>query len=717
MASRRITKTRSDQINLPFAVETPRSDTSKRAIEQGFPSLEISRLARIESYRKNVYRPLYYIHKWWARRTGAVFRAILLGTLAPSSISVLDLFYESNDFADRIILDPFMGGGTTVGEALRLRAKVIGADINPVSWFLVKKIVEPIALSDLDRAYKFVEERVRDRILALYQTTCPKCHRTAQGIYTYWVKLVPCQQCEQPVPLRKSMVLARHMSQPETGLVTCQHCGHPFISEGIHQKLRCPECHQAFDPKLGFSSGARYVCPACQYEGKILDSLSQFSEPPEHGMICLYYHCPTCGKGYKRPDVHDHQFYEAIRERFQRERAQLLSPREPIPSGFNTNQMLKYNYRFWFQMFNERQLLGLSMLLKAIRDIPDQNQREFMLLLFSSALEFNNIFCSAKGLGTGAVRHIFAHHAYIPAKEPFETNLWGVSRSSGGFSILYRERLRRAKEYALSPVERKLTESGAVPIPILGEQVRASLAGSFEELISASDTRVLLLNQSSTQLPQIPDKSVDAIVTDPPYLDNVMYSELSEFFYVWLRLALKDDYPQFQAPTVQRAEEAIKNPEHEKEASFYESILTAVFRECHRVLRDDGLMIFTFHHGSPEAWDALAYSLRSSGFSIERCYPVHAEMDVGVPILGKRGIKFDAILVCTKTVVSCSGGEQLQGSKLLNEIHKHAAPLIAELERAFSVSPEDRFSLFQAIATMFYTQRRTNLLPSQIQHQ
>ena len=66
------------------------------------------------------------------------------------------------------------------------------------------------------------------------------------------------------------------------------------------------------------------------------------------------------------------------------------------------------------------------------------------------------------------------------------------------------------------------------------------------------------------------------------------------------------------------------------------------------MLKDDGLLIFTFHHGAAEAWDALAEALKKAQFAIQRIWPVHAEMDVGVPILGKQGVKFDAILVCRK---------------------------------------------------------------------
>jgi putative DNA methylase len=701
------------QLALPLAREAPRTARGRRAIEADFPILEVSQLAQVESYRKNVYRPAYYIHKWWARRTGATFRAILLGALLPEDHSPLDFFYQANDFQEAVILDPFMGGGTTVGEALRLGARVIGVDVNPVSWFLVKKIVESVSLHTLDQAFRTLEQSVGREILRLYETTCPQCHGTAQAVYTYWVKHVSCRACGQAVPLRKSMVLARHMSKPHTGLVTCPTCGHPYVSSTLEVNQHCPACGGEFDPNRGYAGGATYTCPACGQGERILDALRHQDEPPTHAMVAIHYLCPACGKDYKQPDAQDLAAYEQVKQRFLEQRDRLLYPRTPIRPGYNTNQMINYHYRYWSQMFNERQLLGLSMLLEAILCLEDRNMREFMLLLFSGTLEFNNQFCSPKGLGTGAVRHLFAHHAFIPAKEPLEANLWGVNRSSGGFSTLYKERLRRGKAYAKRPVERRLETHGPVKVPIPGERMEATLAVSFEELVTSPERRVLLLNRSSTDLGEIPAGSVDAVITDPPYLGNVMYSELADFFYVWLRLGLSEQYPEFIHPSVGRENEAIVNPDHGKGVDYYRDTLAAVFRECHRVLKDEGLLVFTFHHGAAEAWDALAQALRAANFAIQHVWPVHAEMDVGVPILGKESVKFDAILVCRK------GGDVaaepiVDPGELAKRIREAAQSVIGKLEGAFSLSEADRASLYQAFATMLYTQRRTELLPSSL---
>src|SRR5579885_2016032 len=105
------------------------------ALERSFPIVQVSELGEQESWRKEINRPIYHIHKWWATRLGSVFRAILLGALSAPHTDIWKIFYERQNLTGKIVLDPFMGSGTTLGEALKLGAKAIGSDINPISTF------------------------------------------------------------------------------------------------------------------------------------------------------------------------------------------------------------------------------------------------------------------------------------------------------------------------------------------------------------------------------------------------------------------------------------------------------------------------------------------------------------------------------------------------------------------------------------------------------
>ena len=100
---------------------------------------------------------------------------------------------------------------------------------------------------------------------------------------------------------------------------------------------------------------------------------------------------------------------------------------------------MSYAFRTWRDFFNDRQLLALGWLHRAIARIADEPARAALLTLFSGVLEFNNLFASYKGEGTGAVRHMFSHHILKPERTPIEANVWGTPKSSGSFSNLFRE--------------------------------------------------------------------------------------------------------------------------------------------------------------------------------------------------------------------------------------------------------------------------------------
>ncbi len=119
-----------------------------RLIERdAFPFEFLSKLGERESWRKEVHRPIYHVHKWWAKRLGTVFRGVLLGCLLPDDVDLAEQFYRRHAFSDKTVFDPFMGSGTTVGEAHKLGLTALGRDINPVAVESVR-----VALGPLDRA-------------------------------------------------------------------------------------------------------------------------------------------------------------------------------------------------------------------------------------------------------------------------------------------------------------------------------------------------------------------------------------------------------------------------------------------------------------------------------------------------------------------------------------------------------------------------------------
>jgi putative DNA methylase len=331
----------------------------------------------------------------------------------------------------------------------------------------------------------------------------------------------------------------------------------------------------------------------------------------------------------------------------------------PLPTlavrpGHNTDQARGYNYLHWRDFFNARQQLCLGLLLKAILDIEDTPVQEQMLCLFSSTLEFNNLFCSFKGEGTGAVRHMFSNHILKPERAPLENSIWGTDKSSGTFSTLFESRLLRAKRYLDEPFELELQRDlmglkAGSRKTLASAPLDAHLVDSWQELRKAGRA-LMVLNGDSARLP-VPDGSVDAVITDPPYFDFVHYSELSDFFFAWLSPVLSKRYPWMKRPDSSDAGEV-----QHKDPRVFARQLSRVFSECRRVLKGDGVLAFSFHHSRAEGWAAIYEAIEVAGLAVVAAHPVHAELKAASPkTAAKDPISLDAILVCKKRELVASG--------------------------------------------------------------
>lgn len=651
------------------------------------PYERLSALARHEAHRKSLHRPPYYLHKWWARRTGTVVRGMLLDLLLPRGADVMSSFYRAHDFAGTTILDPFMGGGTTLGEGLRLGCRVIGCDVNPVAWFLVRRSLDELDVDALDAAFAEVDAAVAKPIGALYKTTCSECDgpATIQGVS--WVKQIDCRACGEPVDLNLDQVVMRSFDQKKLpNLIDCPECGHLFRNKRIDRKLACPECDHRFTPNEKRCVNTDYRC-ACGHQEMIIGDRRKLARPLAHRMRAITVWCESCGRAHQAPTNADLRRYARIESDLNKRWRSLLIPRQRIPAGRNTDQLLRYGYRYWNQLFNPRQLAALDLLFRAIRDVEDEKARETLLLLASASLEFNSMLCSAKGIGTGAIRQVFTHHAFIPAKCPFEANVWGAKASSGGFSTLYRARVPRAVAWAKKPVEpRPRKNADTEKVAIEGEQLTGKLAANFEQL-ERGEANLLVLNQSSEALAQIPDGSIDLCATDPPYADMVMYSELADYFYVWQRLLLKGTYPNsFSAELVDDSREAVHNIDRNRDGDFYTELVGDVFREVGRKLKPGGRLAFSFHHAGERGWSYIEDALVRGGFVVERWWPVFAEMESGVHMLGKdNGGHLDIVFVCGKV------GEVRNLIKA-----EPAAELGTRLARHLTLVPADYRALLKA---------------------
>jgi adenine-specific DNA methylase len=612
------------------------------SIEKNLPIEKLNPVAMSEGNSK---KPVYQMHKWWARRLGSVFRMMTLAAFSRSDESPENIWSKFSDGADlqgKIVLDPFMGGGTTIIEALRLGCKVVGVDINPVAWFVTKKEIEPVDLTALDAAFLDLRQTAGNRIKDYYRTTCPNGHG-AEVMYYFWVKVAQCADCGARSKLFPNYELSR---RDHINVCLCPHCLQIIEMEGYNPKTKCHECGKVFDPRKGISGRGKFRCSECGREEKLLDAVQRKGAALDVELHGLEGYCQTCGRFFKRADSGDLRRWQQARVEFERLKDHLLFPRQAIPTeGRSDPRPVNHGYTHFWQMFNERQLLCLSILLEQILKIPDQNVRELMLTAFSDCLDANNMFCKYE-IEWHKISLFFGLHAFHPIERPTENNVWGTAFGRGTFVKCF-EKVRRAKAYCQHPYERLFNQRGQRYSKHTGnERIEGRLINDFDALMS-DDRTALLRCQNSEDLSFIPNKSVDAVITDPPYFDNVQYSELADFFYVWLRLALKDTYPWFEPELSSRPNEIVKNDKLGKTTDFFNEGLRRVFVECHRVLKDDGLLVFTFHHNKTWAWEGIAQLLLDAGFYISATPIVRSEGKSGFHS-SEGNIRYDGVLVCRK---------------------------------------------------------------------
>lgn len=636
-----------------------------KAIEHGFPIVPVSRLAERESWRKELGRPLYHIHKWWATRLGSVFRAIVLGALSDADADIWHEFYEKQDFRDKVVLDPFMGSGTTLGEALKLGCSVVGCDINPVSTFLVRQALTPVSEQTLRETFKALEQSISAEIKRYYSTLDRETGRPIPVLYGFWVKEVETPKGER-IPLFSNYIFSRdaYPKKRPKAQILCPSCWHVFQGRYDADSTTCPKCSHTYNPQIGPASGQTVTGKAGdQY--KIKSLLPSDGSPPSERLYALMALREDGEKVYLAPTEADFALYREATERLANE--DLPIPTALVRPGHNTNQARGYGFTRWADFFNDRQKLCLGLLLREILKIEDLAAQEQMLCLFSSTLEFNNRFCSFKGEGTGAVRHMFSHHILKPERTPLESSVWGGSRCSGTFATLFESRLLPAKRYLDAPFELGAQSGEEKSAKVVASNpIRTKIVSKWSD--DHAESTALILNGDSSSLP-LPDQSVDAVITDPPYFDFIHYSELSDFFYAWLKPALEGRYQFFES-----VDSSASGEVQHKEAAFFAKQLGGVLRESARVLKPDGVLAFSFHHSRSEGWGAIYDALSSAGLTVVASHPLHAELRAASPkSAAKDPISLDAILVCRKadTVRSAIWSE----AGILKRVREQAAEL------------------------------------------
>ncbi len=684
----------------------------KRFIEVSFPVKEISEISAKE---KNIrHGHISTLHIWWARRPLASSRATNYAALVPTPSTpeewdrirqfIIDLSKWENSLKHHIIekarkdilkanggkpprvLDPFSGGGSIPLEALRLGCEAHAVEYNPVAVLILKctleypqkygrpvkrkvkyglgneieKEVNPL-LEDVKKWGNWILEEAKQEIGKFY----PEDEDGSIPVGYIWARTIPCQNpsCGAEIPLMRQFWLAKKNNK-KVAL-------YPYV-EGKEVKFKIvgdgyEKMPEGFDPSQGTVSKAIAVCPVCGYtvDANTTRRLFQEGKAGER-LVAVVLHKPVeKGKRYRLATEKDIEIFVKAEKYLEEKRKRLTEewgidpvPDEELPPqktlGFRVQ---RYGMFKWGDLFNSRQKLALITFTEKVRLVYQKMIEEGYDEEYTKAvvgylgISINNLAEKNNNVSRWAntketIAGSFSRQALPMVWDFFESNVFSGSTGDWLNSIEYNSNVLSH----LSQIYSSIT-------PIVKQS-------------------------SATELPY-PDNYFDAVFTDPPYYDNVPYSYLSDFFYVWLKRSVGDLYSElFMTPLTPKTKEIVAYSHQEGgfEAGkkYFEEMLKKSFKEIARVLKPDGIATIVYTHKSTSGWETLINSLLESGLVVTASWPIDTEMKARLRAKESAALASSIYFVCRKIERKETGWLNEVKEEIKKHIHKKLKTLWEE---------------------------------------
>jgi hypothetical protein len=373
--------------------------------------------------------------------------------------------------------------------------------------------------------------------------------------------------------------------------------------------------------------------------------------PPGHRLFALEYHCEHCrephqGRFFKKPSPQDLARYDAAASRLSALRPSFL-PQEEIPAGDETDRLHRWGYRFYRDMFNARQLLGLELSCRLVSGQKVPRVAAALATNLSDLLRYQNMLCRYDTMALKSL-DVFSVHGFPVGLIQCESNLLGISgRSaaigSGGWLNVI-DKFYKAKSYCQHPFEIRHEGSRKVQVSIQDEWI-----GDQRDAKPLPEAKEVRLECADAAEADFGGAKFDVILTDPPYFRNVQYAELMDFCYVWLRRLIKTTHPEFERVTTRHASELTGNFSMGRTLEHFTEGMSRVFRKMAEVLKRGSPLAFTYHHNQLEAYFPVAVAILDSGLVCSASLPCPAEMGASIHINGTTSSIIDTVFVCRST--------------------------------------------------------------------
>lgn len=576
-------------------------------------------------------RPIYQIHKWFARRLGCSFRAVLVGAISEPTTDFWKAYYETANLQGITVLDPFVGGGTSVVEATRLGASAIGVDVDPIACAITTAELTAAKLEGLLPTLRTLQESVGKSLAPLHAVQGPG-GQPLTAVHYFWVQVVACPSCGQVGEAHPNYVLAAEAGQKRWAF--CRECHEPHTLKARQSDFTCASCEAKTVLALAPVKYGTYACPHCQARTPLIALGRETEKPPTWRLFAIEATPRIAGRPVPMKErifiaaTREHEqavalATEALRQEIEADPDFL--PRHVIEEKDRSDTRLTdYGYRKWSQLFNARQLLHLGRLAREIKKLPEEERRAIGLA-FSNHLT-TNCMLTSYAAGWRRLTPLFSIRAFRHVPRPVELNPWLEGTGRGTFPNAVRQVLR-ASAFAKAPKE-------------------PERRGGFRDVKAVAPlTAPKVFSGNARELTAVDSDSVDVVLTDPPYFDNITYSELSDFYQPWLEhIGLVPKAAKRRA-LVKRALRAQRK--NEESIEEFAANLGEAFGEMRRVLKPQGLLAFTFRHSTPEAWLAMAKALARSGLKVVQVLPMPGEAGTGLHTHGGTSL-WDVVLVFRK---------------------------------------------------------------------
>lgn len=539
-------------------------------LEQDLPFRELSLIARAD---RRATDPVYAAHRWWARRPPGVIRGLLLAAGLPSATTREEYWRHFGSDAPALqglrVHDLFVGGGTTIVEAARLGAHPSGTDVDPLAVEIVRHELERADADVLTAAAHelllFLEKRVGHLFSSGRRTP----------LHYFYLHEIECPSCGVPSPLYRSLIIARS-SGKNGGVIRdsavaafCPDCFslHQY-DDPDHRELRC--CRRLCLDEGNFFA-QRFCCSGC---GERASHRKLQTGRARRRLIAIEDATTKEKREIRSPTAEDRKLLETSTRYFQRHRAEFLLPSHTFSADRRDSRPLSFGITRPQQLFTNRQLavFGHGFRWIADSDYPTTVRRGLTLAL-SNALTTNNRLCSY-ATDYGRLAPLFSVRSYSLPLLPVELNPF---HPSGGRGTLRRVFARLGRSVAAS-----------VRRHVWSTEKRRAVA--VEMTFPASVPSDGVTCASAVEPPPAGDPKVDVCLFDPPYFDYIAYSELSEFYRVWLgqtQLGGEPILPDPASPT----------------DSFGQALAPCLTAALQR-MKPGRPLVFTYHSTSELAWRA-----------------------------------------------------------------------------------------------------------------